>query len=228
MADNASSNIRLERKERTGMAQSRIVVLNGGGLRSLAALATVAGRQRVATVFVHDGRTGSDHFHQAAVDQAKHYNVDRTVELALPHLRPPSSVKTLEKPQGYAPMASAQLLLAAAGAAAQMGGTRLIWPVQPGPEYTHLSAVSETIMLVEDLMHTTLGEAAITVETPLLEMTDRQVIEVGHKMDVSWSLARTCLSERAQPCQNCWGCDRRWRAFDEAGIEDPQGPPAGR
>lgn len=211
------------------MAQSRIVVLNGGGMRSLAALATVAGKQRVATLFVHDGRLAADHFHQAATAQADHYKVDRKLELALPHLRPPTSAKQLEKPQSYAPMASAQMILAAAGAASRIGAEQLIWPIQPGPDYDNLAMVTEAIMIVEDLMRITLGDdAVLKLETPLLEMADRQVIEIGHQMNVPWELARSCVADRREACHGCWGCYRRHKAFEEAGIEDPQPSPLTR
>ncbi|MEX2672894.1 MAG: 7-cyano-7-deazaguanine synthase [Phycisphaeraceae bacterium] len=210
------------------MAQSRIVVLNGGGLRSLVALATVANRQRVATVFVHDGRLANDYFHQAAADQAKHFKVDRMVELAMPHLRPPATAKTLEKPQNYAPLASAQMIVAVAGVAAQTSAEQLIWPVQPSADHDPMAAVSESLMIIEDLVHTTLNSTTLKIETPLLEMTDRQLIEIGHQMDVPWQLARTCIADRRDPCHSCWGCYHRRKAFEDAGIEDPQPSPLPR
>lgn len=209
------------------MAQSRIVVLNGGGLRGLVALATVAGKQRVATLFVHDGRLATDDYHRAAMEQADYFKVERKLELAMPHLRPPMNAKQLEKPQAYAPMASVQMVLAAASSAARMGAERLIWPVQPGPEYEKLAAVTESLMLLEDLMYASM-EQVVKIETPLLEMTDRQVIEIGHQIDAPWVLARTCMADRREPCHSCWACYRRRKAFEEAGIEDPQPSPLKR
>ncbi len=59
------------------------------------------------------------------------------------------------------------------------------------------------------------------IETPLLELTDQQVVELGGQLDVPWKLAWSCQFHGDKPCRVCDPCRRRQRAFDAAGVIDP-------
>jgi 7-cyano-7-deazaguanine synthase in queuosine biosynthesis len=63
------------------------------------------------------------------------------------------------------------------------------------------------------------------VQTPLLEFTDAQVVQLGVQLGVSFKLAWSC-TRRSGPCGGCPGCRRRAAAFDAAGLVDPGLPVA--
>ncbi len=199
------------------------VVLNDGGLRSLIASAMSADSPWLALLFVHDGRINSkiryDHF----IRQAEQYGAAKRIELSMPHLRATSIARDDAGPNDVPsrpPLADMQLLTAAASEALQLNADRLIWPVQAGNDFKAIAHVTETVLMVQQLVRYEY-DVDLEIETPLLELTDRQVIEVGHQMDVPWQISRSCLTRNWDACGRCAGCLWRQAAFTHAAIEDP-------
>jgi 7-cyano-7-deazaguanine synthase len=63
----------------------------------------------------------------------------------------------------------------------------------------------------------------MTIQAPLLLMTKREIIEVGHRLGVDYGLTHSCYDPDPQghPCGHCDSCLIRIRAFGELGMEDP-------
>lgn len=61
----------------------------------------------------------------------------------------------------------------------------------------------------------------ITIETPLIHLSKRDIvqkgIELGAPLDLTWS----CYRESGAACGVCDSCALRLRAFQQAGVEDP-------
>jgi 7-cyano-7-deazaguanine synthase in queuosine biosynthesis len=112
------------------------------------------------------------------------------------------------------------MLSAAVGEAVKLGVERLIWPVRVGEQFDRMSSVMEAMVLLEHVAEMETGRR-IRVETPLLELTARQLIETGHHMAVPWRLARSCELPMEDPCGQCAGCTARKVAFEEAALDDP-------
>jgi 7-cyano-7-deazaguanine synthase len=55
---------------------------------------------------------------------------------------------------------------------------------------------------------------------PILDMTDRQLVELGGQMNVPWAMSWSCLHAGDLPCGGCQACIRRAQGFKEAGIAD--------
>ena len=55
----------------------------------------------------------------------------------------------------------------------------------------------------------------------LLDLTDRQVMELGMQLDVPWALAWSCDLEGPAPCRVCAGCRRRQEHFAAVRLRDP-------
>jgi len=64
---------------------------------------------------------------------------------------------------------------------------------------------------------------AITIHSPLIDLTKAQIVEKGRALGVDFSLTRTCYdpSERGEACGRCDACLLRLKGFAEAGITDP-------
>ena len=92
--------------------------------------------------------------------------------------------------------------------AVELGAARLIWPVQVNGDVEKASQITEQIVLLSHLFE--LEHADLPrIDTPLLELTDQQVIELGGQFDVPWKLAWTCQFPGDKPCRVCDRCQRR-------------------
>jgi 7-cyano-7-deazaguanine synthase len=63
----------------------------------------------------------------------------------------------------------------------------------------------------------------LTIHTPLIQMSKREIIERGTALGVDYSLTLTCYdpSPDGLACGRCEACLLRLKGFREAGIEDP-------
>jgi len=66
-------------------------------------------------------------------------------------------------------------------------------------------------------------EPAIRIRTPLIELTKRQIIELGLGLGVDYSMTTSCYDPGAdgEACGRCDACQLRLRGFREAGATDP-------
>jgi 7-cyano-7-deazaguanine synthase len=63
----------------------------------------------------------------------------------------------------------------------------------------------------------------ITIHTPLIQLSKRQIVELGLSLGLDYSLTLTCYdpSPGGAACGRCDACQLRLKGFQEAGIEDP-------
>jgi 7-cyano-7-deazaguanine synthase len=63
----------------------------------------------------------------------------------------------------------------------------------------------------------------ITVHTPLIRLTKREIIERGLALGVDYSLTLSCYDPSAdgEACGRCDACLLRLKGFREGGMEDP-------
>jgi 7-cyano-7-deazaguanine synthase len=63
----------------------------------------------------------------------------------------------------------------------------------------------------------------LTFHTPLIELSKRQIVELGVSLGVDYALTLTCYdpSPDGAACGRCDACQLRLKGFREAGIEDP-------
>lgn len=202
------------------MAVEPTIILSNGGLRSLVAVAVIQSeadqscpmllhmsiRQSTATVVLN-------HIRQ----QAKHFSIQQVIQIDLPQW--PSVSPT-------SPLIRSQLLLTGLSYAATTTAKRLVWPAQVDADFDTVATLTEQAMLTQHLAQLDQFPADTealmpTIETPLLEMTDRQLVELGGQLNVPWHLAWTCQNREENPCRLCHACRRRHQAFEAAGMIDP-------
>ncbi len=214
----------------TDMKQGGTLLLSGGGVRSLVALAQVlAARpgESITLLHVRDGREAAEARRRGVLAQAEHFHIGRILVIDMPWLtqRPWAKRTGSLRHDGagaasqHAPLTRLNLLTAAATVAVELRGTRIIWPVT-AESAEQAACLSEQAQLIEQAV----GLEAIApprVVMPLLQSSDVQVVSLGRQMNVPWEAAWSCLRERPVPCGKCGGCLRRRAAFQAAGVEDP-------
>ena len=67
------------------------------------------------------------------------------------------------------------------------------------------------------------GTAPIRIQTPLLALTKREIVELGRSLGVDYSITLSCYdpSLDGKACGHCDACSLRLRGFAEAGAVDP-------
>lgn len=66
-------------------------------------------------------------------------------------------------------------------------------------------------------------EGAFKIHTPIIGMTKGQIIRMGTRLGVDYSLTHSCYDpdRQGRSCGRCDSCRLRLKGFAEAGIEDP-------
>ena len=80
----------------------------------------------------------------------------------------------------------------------------------------------ETLANLATKMGTEEGKR-ITIHTPLIAMTKKQIVEAGLRLGVDYSMTISCYDpdERGEACGACDACLLRLKGFSEAGVTDP-------
>lgn len=67
------------------------------------------------------------------------------------------------------------------------------------------------------------NEPAVRIRTPLIDLSKREIIELGLRLGVDYSMTTSCYDPAAngEACGTCDACQLRLRGFSEAGADDP-------
>ncbi len=192
------------------MAEPAVVLMNGGGVRSLVAGALVRAElptARLTVLHVVDGRASSGARREHVRRQAEAWEA-KLVEVVARQLygdRPGAD----GLPRGV--LVWPRLLLEGVAQACGLKSERLVWPVGVNLEVTQTIRAGEQAVLCETLWAAELGEIGgeavgdtggseeavgtvgpCVIDMPLLEMSDAQVVDLGGRLKVDWGLAWWC------------------------------------
>ena len=67
------------------------------------------------------------------------------------------------------------------------------------------------------------GTGRVSVRTPLIDLTKRQIIELGLSLGVDYAMTSSCYDPwpDGTACGRCDACQLRRRGFAQAGVSDP-------
>jgi 7-cyano-7-deazaguanine synthase len=67
------------------------------------------------------------------------------------------------------------------------------------------------------------GTTPLRIQTPLLHLTKREIVELGRSLGVDYSITLSCYdpSPSGEACGHCDACKLRLKGFAEAGLDDP-------
>ncbi|MCE9589770.1 MAG: 7-cyano-7-deazaguanine synthase [Planctomycetes bacterium] len=198
------------------------VLLTSGGMRSLVAMAvTLSAPERPPLILVHlrDNRPTGAIRREHVIRQAAHYHVTQVIDVEMPNLATQDAPRQREGTQASR-LVRPQVLVMAVAQAVELDAERIIWPCQVNGDYATVARVTEQIVLLQHMIQLEHPDPP-PIETPLLEHTDVQVVELGGSLGAPWQLAWSCMIPGEVPCRMCPVCRRRHAAFEAAGVIDP-------
>jgi 7-cyano-7-deazaguanine synthase len=65
------------------------------------------------------------------------------------------------------------------------------------------------------------GGAKFKIHTPLINLSKKEIVELGLTLGADYSYSLSCYRGREIPCGRCPSCDIRAQAFGQLGQEDP-------
>lgn len=67
------------------------------------------------------------------------------------------------------------------------------------------------------------GSSRLTVHAPLMQLSKREIIQLGHSLGVDYAMTTSCYDPASDgaACGHCDACQLRLRGFAQAGIQDP-------
>jgi len=125
-------------------------------------------------------------------------------------------------PNTYVPFRNAHFLSVATSWAEVLGATKIfigaVWEDSSGypdcrPEY--YEAFGKVIRVG------TKPATDITIETPLISLSKREIVRKGAELGAPLGLTWSCYRDTDLACGVCDSCALRLRAFQEAGLDDP-------
>jgi len=125
-------------------------------------------------------------------------------------------------PNTYVPFRNAHFLSIATSWAEVLGATKIfigaVWEDSSGypdcrPEY--YDAFNKVIRAG------TRPTTNITIETPLIHLSKRDIVKRGVELNAPFQLTWSCYRDSDVACGVCDSCALRLRAFQQAGVEDP-------
>ncbi|MCB5230321.1 MAG: 7-cyano-7-deazaguanine synthase, partial [Candidatus Cloacimonas sp.] len=67
----------------------------------------------------------------------------------------------------------------------------------------------------------TKNDQPIVVVAPLVNLTKKEIVLLGDKLNVPFELSWSCYRNNEMACGTCPSCQIRLKAFSEAGLTDP-------
>jgi len=111
-----------------------------------------------------------------------------------------------------APFHATWTLLQAASTAASRGCGRVVWPVRCGEDLDAGAEAADRALLISRLIaiDAAAGETPVRIETPLLDLTLDQLLDLARELDAPLESSWWCQRDGSTPCGGCSACTR-WR-----------------
>lgn len=89
-----------------------------------------------------------------------------------------------------------------------------------GAEYPDCRPVF--IEAAENAIDRSTDQHELRIETPLIDLSKKEVLHLGERLEVKWILTFSCYNDDdGNPCGECPACIERKEAFAEADLSDP-------
>lgn len=218
------------------LSRTKAVVLMSGGMDSCVTAAIAARDYEITALHASYGQRTERRELQCFHAIADHFGVERRLAVRLDHFRAiggssltdssltirDADLASHEIPNTYVPFRNAHFLSIATSWAEVLGARKIfigaVWEDSSGypdcrPEY--YEAFNRVIRAG------TKPSTDITIETPLIHLSKREIVKKGVELNAPFHLTWSCYKDSDAACGICDSCALRLRAFQEAGIDDP-------
>ena len=214
----------------------KAVVLMSGGMDSCVTAAIARQDYEIAALHASYGQPTERRELQSFHALADHFRVAQRLTVKLDHFRViggssltdsampihDANLANTDIPNTYVPFRNAHFLSIATSWAEVIGATKIfigaVWEDSSGypdcrPEY--YEAFNKVIRAG------TRPATNITIETPLIYLSKRDIVKKGVELSAPFHLTWSCYRDSDAACGTCDSCALRLRAFQQARLEDP-------
>ena len=214
----------------------KAVVLMSGGMDSCVTAAIAFQNYGIAALHVSYGQRTEERELQCFHAIADYFAVTERLAVRLDHFRTiggssltdrsmtirEADLESQEIPNTYVPFRNAHFLSIATSWAEVLDAKKIfigaVWEDSSGypdcrPEY--YEAFNRVIRAG------TRPATDITIETPLIHLSKRDIVKKGIELGAPFQLTWSCYRDSDAACGVCDSCALRLRAFREAGVQDP-------
>src|ERR1051326_879584 len=216
--------------------KAKAVVLMSGGMDSCVTAAIAGQDYEIAALHASYGQPTERRELQSFHALADHFRAVQRLTVRLDHFRAiggssltdsslpihDADLSNRDIPNTYVPFRNAHFLSIATSWAEVLGASKIfigaVWEDSSGypdcrPEY--YEAFNRVIRAG------TRPSTGITIETPLIHLSKRDIVRKGTELGAPFHLTWSCYRDSDAACGVCDSCALRLRAFQEAGIDDP-------
>jgi len=219
------------------MKKDKAVVMISGGMDSavVAAIAINSGFE-VAAIHLNYGQRTEQKELKAFNDICEYYSIIEKLIVDVSYLEkiggssltdksmevPKADLDSKEIPTSYVPFRNGNILAIAASWAEVIGAKYLFIGAMQLDSSGYPDCRREFFDAFEKAINLgTKPETQISIETPIINFSKRDIVESGITLGVPFHLTWSCYSQEDVPCGVCDSCALRQRGFDQAGIQDP-------
>ena len=216
-----------------------IILVSGGMDSCVSAASAIENGYKPAFLHVNYGQLTEKRELSAFYEIADYYHVEERMVVDINHLSamggscltdkkiaiPHANLDNIEIPVSYVPFRNANILSAAVS-----------WSEIIHANSIFIGAVEEDSSGYPDCRRSffdafekvvgegTRPETRISIITPLINLSKKEIIKKGMEMSAPLNLTWSCYKRDDIPCRECDSCALRARGFQQAGLVDPIDP----
>ena len=214
----------------------KAIVLVSGGMDSCLTAAYAYEKYEPAFLHVNYGQRTQRRELKAFNDIAKFYGVKQKLVVDISHLKQIGgssltdknvsvskvNLKTKKIPSSYVPFRNANIL-AIAVSWAEVIGARAIYIGAVEEDSSGYPDCRKSFFRAYEKMIAlgTKPESVIKINTPIINLSKKQIVEKSLKMNAPLHLTWSCYKSDTKACGECDSCALRLRGFAKAGKKDP-------
>ncbi len=166
--------------------------------------------------------TGAKQFLPLRLDLFRHIGGSALTdtEIAVPAAADESTIGS-SIPVTYVPFRNAHFLAAAVSWAEVLGAATVVIGAVEQDSSGYPDCRPAYYAAFNQLIREGTRDGSIRVETPLIALRKRQIVDLGVELGAPFHVSWSCYSGETEACGVCESCALRLRAFREAGAVDP-------
>ena len=213
-----------------------IILVSGGMDSCVTASSAKADKYDLSFLHMNYGQRTEKRELKAFHDIADHYVIDQRLVVDISHLSaiggscltdnniaiPDANLDNLDIPVSYVPFRNANILsIAASWAEVINANTIFVGAVEedssgyPDCRRSFFDSFEKTIK------EGTKPATSISIITPLINLSKKEIVITGNKLQAPLHLTWSCYTKDDVPCESCDSCALRARGFLQANLADP-------